>query len=96
MPSWAPAQATIAQVDVGWRGPWRSEHPLPYVRDGPCREEAGQAWGGATPHVRATLRHGLLSLFGSHGSTNMAATFRHLGASVSRTLAFLGCPRPAT
>lgn len=93
--SLVPAQANVAQLEAWWRGHWRIENQLHYVRDVTCREDAGQAHVGATAQVLAALRNGLLSLLRRLGWTNMAAAFRHLGASVPRVFTFLGCPAPA-
>lgn len=93
--SLAPAQASVAQLEAWWRGHWRIENQLHYVRDVTCREDAGQAHVGDTAHVLAALRNGLLSLLRRLGWTNMAAAFRHLAASVPRVFTLLGCPPPA-
>lgn len=94
--SLAPAQASVAQLEAWWRGHWRIENQLHYVRDVTCHEDAGQAYRGATAQVLAALRNGLLSLLRRRGWTNMAAAFRHLAASVARVFTLLGCPAPAT
>ena len=94
--SLAPAQASVAQLEAWWRGHWRIENQLHYVRDVTCREDAGHAYVGATAQVLAALRNGLLSLLRRQGCTNMAAAFRHTGASVPRAFTLLGCPAPAT
>lgn len=94
--SLAPAQASVAQLEAWWRGHWHIENQLHYVRDVTCREDAGQAYVGATAQVLAALRNGLLSLLRRRGWTNMAAAFRHVAASVAHVFTLLGCPPPAT
>lgn len=94
--SLAPAQASAAQLEAWWRGHWHIENQLHYVRDVTCREDAGQAHVGATAHILAALRNGLLSLLRRLGWTNMAAGFRHVAASGAHVFTVLGCPVPAT
>ena len=84
------ALAAPEALEAAWRGHWRIENQLHYVRDVTCQEDAGQAHRGSTPQALAALRNGLLSLLRRHGHTQMAAAFRHLGASVPRALRFLG------
>jgi predicted transposase YbfD/YdcC len=87
-------QAGVAELEALWRGHWTIENQSHYVRDVTCREDAGQAWRGQTPQTLAALRNGALALFRLAGWTNMAAAFRHAGASVARAFTLLGCSPP--
>jgi predicted transposase YbfD/YdcC len=88
--------AGAADLEAFWRGHWTIENQVHYVRDVTCREDAGQAYQGATAQVLAALRNGVLSRLRLAGWTNLAAALRHLGASVPRVLAFLGRLLPAS
>ncbi len=91
-----PATVLPAALEAAWRGHWTIENRLHYVRDVTWGEDAGQAHCGSTPQARAALRNGLLSLLRRCGYTQIASALRHLGASVPRTLRFLGCSRRIT
>jgi hypothetical protein len=90
----APAQVEGANLEALWRGHWTIENQSHYVRDVTCYEDAGQAWRGQPSHALAALRNGALALFRLAGWTNMAAAFRHAGASVARAFTLLGCSPP--
>lgn len=91
-----PATVLPAALEAAWRGHWTIENRLHYVRDVTWGEDAGQAYRGSTPQALAALRNGLLSLLRRRGYTQIASALRHLGASVPRTLRFLGCSRLPT
>jgi hypothetical protein len=42
------------------------------------------------PHALAAWRNAILTLFRKHGWTNIAAAFRHYGASVQHALELIG------
>lgn len=63
-----------------------------YVRDVTLGEDAGQAWMGATPHVLAALRDGLLALLRALDWTTIVDALRHDGAYVHRALHLLATP----
>lgn len=92
--SLTPEQADLATLETFWRGHWTIENQSHHVRDVTCHEDAGQAWVGQTPQALAALRNGALALFRLAGWTNMAAAFRHVGASVARAFTLLGCAPP--
>jgi len=85
-----PEQAGAAQIERLWRGHWTIENRNHYVRDVTMGEDACQIHTGNTPHALAALRNAILSLFRWKGWTNIAAAFRHYGASVLRTLELIG------
>jgi len=91
-----PARVLPPALEAAWRGHWTIENRLHYVRDVTWGEDAGQAHCGSTPQALAALRNGLLSLLRRCGYTQIASARRHLGASVPRTLRFLGCSRHIT
>ena len=89
--SLTPEQAGLMELETLWRGHWSIENQSHYVRDVTCHEDAGQARLGQTPQTLAALRNGVLAMFRLAGWTNMAAAFRHVGASVTRAFTLLGC-----
>lgn len=83
----------VRQLAAWWRGHWTIENRVHYVRDVTFAEDGGQARAGATPHVLAALRNGVLTLLRHLGHTNIAAALRHYGASPVRALRLVGlCP----
>lgn len=86
-------EAGVAHLAAWWRGHWAIENRVHYVRDVTLAEDAGQARAGATPHVLAALRNGVLTLLRSLGHVNIAAALRHYAASAQRALHLIGlCP----
>jgi predicted transposase YbfD/YdcC len=83
-------QAGPMQLETLCRGHWTIENRVHYVRDVTMGEDANQTHVGHAPHALAALRNAILSLFRRHGWTNIAAAFRHYGASVSRALELIG------
>jgi len=55
-----PDEGAAAVVEAFWRGHWTIENRLHDVRDVTFGEDAGHAAQGATAHVLAALRNGLL------------------------------------
>lgn len=80
----------VGQLEGYWRGHWRIENQLHYVRDETLREDRGQAHTGATAHALAALRNAILTCLRQHGWTNIADALRHYGAMPGRALALLG------
>jgi predicted transposase YbfD/YdcC len=85
-------QAGPIQLETLCRGHWTIENRVHYVRDVTMGEDANQTHVGHAPHALAALRNAILSLFRQHGWTNIAAAFRHYGASVSPALELIGVP----
>ncbi len=85
-------EANAAQLEGLWRGHWRIEHTVQYVRDVTLGEDAGQIHVGNAPHVLAALRNGLLSLLRSKGATSIADALRHYGASLQQAFELIGVP----
>jgi len=87
-------QVGPVQLETLCRGHWTIENRVHHVRDVTMGEDANQTHVGHAPHALAALRNAILSLFRRHGWTNIAAAFRHYGASVSQALELIGA-RPA-
>jgi len=83
-------QAGPLQLETLCRGHWTIENRVHYVRDVTMGEDANQTHVGHAPQALAALRNAILSLFRQHGWTNIAAAFRHYGASVRRALELIG------
>jgi len=83
-------QAGPVQLETLCRGHWTIENRVHHVRDVTMGEDANQTHVGHAPHALAALRNAILSLFRRHAWTNIAAAFRHYGASVERVLALIG------
>jgi predicted transposase YbfD/YdcC len=85
-----PDEADAASIEAFWRGHWTIENQLHYIRDVSFGEDAGHAAQGATAHVLATLRNGLLALFRRAGWTSVPDALAHYGASVVRAFTLIG------
>lgn len=83
-------QASAAQIESLWRGHWTIENRLHYVRDVTMGEDTCQIHRNTIPHVLATLRNAIISLFRVSGWSNIADAIRHFGASVYRPLQLIG------
>jgi predicted transposase YbfD/YdcC len=83
-------QVGPVQLETLCRGHWTIENRVHYVRDVTMGEDANQTRVGHAPHALAARRNAILSLFRRHGWTNIAAAFRHYGASVSSALELIG------
>ena len=73
-----------------WRGHWRIENQLHYVRDVTFGEDASQVRTGAAPQVLAALRNAVLGLLRQAGCTNIAASLRSTAWQPGAALRFLG------
>jgi predicted transposase YbfD/YdcC len=88
--SMTPEEAGAATIEALWRGHWTIENRLHYVRDVSFGEDAGHAAQGATAHVLAALRNGLLLLFRQAHWPSVPDALAHYGASVARAVALIG------
>ena len=77
-----------------WRGHWRIENQLHYVRDVTFGEDASPVRTGAAPEVLAALRNTVLALLRHAGCTNIAAALRATVWSPGAALRFLGFNPP--
>lgn len=74
-----------------WRGHWRIENQLHYVRDVTLGEDASQVRTGAAPQVLAILRNLVLALLRNAGYANIAAALRqHAWSQPLSALRLLG------
>src|SRR6266508_1303097 len=88
--SLTPDEADAATIEAFWRGHWTIENQLHYIRDVTFGEDAGHAGQGATAHVLAALRNGLLRLFRHAHWTSIPDALAHYGASVVRAFTLIG------
>jgi predicted transposase YbfD/YdcC len=88
--SLTPDEADAATIEAFWRGHWTIENRLHYIRDVTFGEDAGHAAQGATAHVLATLRNGLLRLFRQGHWSSIPDALAHYGASVVRAFTLIG------
>jgi predicted transposase YbfD/YdcC len=88
--SLTPDEADAATIEAFWRGHWTIENRLHYIRDVTFGEDAGHAAQGATAHVLATLRNGLLRLFRHAHWSSIPDALAHYGASVVRAFTLIG------
>jgi predicted transposase YbfD/YdcC len=77
-----------------WRGHWRIENQLPYVRDVTFGEDASSVRSGAAPQVLAALRNAVLALLRHASCTNIAAALRANAWAPGAALRFLGLTVP--
>lgn len=85
-----PDEAGAAVIEAFWRGHWTIENRLHYIRDVTFGEDAGHAAQGATAHVLATLRNGLLYLFRQAHWISVPDALAHYGAAVVRAFTLIG------
>ena len=71
-PEWADA-ATLLEW---WRGHWKIENQLHWVRDVTLGEDASRIRTGSAPQALAGLRNAAISLLRLLGETNIAAALR--------------------
>jgi predicted transposase YbfD/YdcC len=76
-------------VDL-WRGHWRIENRLHWVRDESLGEDASQVRTGAAPEVMAAIGNVVLSLLRWAGASNIAAARRHYSWKATEALALIG------
>ena len=77
-----------------WRGHWRIENQVHWVRDVTFDEDRSQVRTDAAPQVMAALRNLVIGLVRQTGAVNIAAALRHYSWNVSEALLLLGLPFP--
>lgn len=85
-----PAVGTPEVLEGLWRGHWRIENQVHYVRDVTMGEDAGQAHTGSTAQALAAVRNALLALLRRAGWTNIADALRTYAASIDAALQLIG------
>ena len=77
-----------------WRGHWRIENQVHWVRNVTFDEDRSQVRTDAAPQVMAALRNLVIGLVRQTGAVNIAAALRHYNWKVSEALPLLGLPFP--
>ena len=90
--SLSPAQAGPQALLNLWRGHWKIENQLHWVRDVSMGEDDSQVRTGSAPQVMAALRNVALNLLRWSGASNIAAARRHYGWKPVEALALIGLP----
>lgn len=83
-------RAGVDQLQVLWRGHWRIENKLHYVRDVTFGEDLSQVRLGSAPEVMAGLRNIVLGLLHLAKVENVAATLRRNARHPNEALALMG------
>lgn len=85
-----PALADAARLEQLWRGHWRIENSLHYVRDVTLGEDTCHVRSGRAPANLAACRNAALNLLRQTGVTNVAAALRRHAMYPCQALALLG------
>jgi predicted transposase YbfD/YdcC len=85
-----PERATPAQLLALWRGHWRIENQLHYIRDVTFDEDRATVRAGHAPQVMAAFRNTALGLLRRLGATNLASACRRGAARPALALAAVG------
>jgi predicted transposase YbfD/YdcC len=88
--SLTPAQASIEQLETLWRGHWKIENCVHYVRDVTMGEDACQVHAGSLPRALAALRNAALALLRHAGHVSIAEALRKCDASPTYSLKLIG------
>ena len=92
--SLTPEEAGPARLIKLWRGHWRIENQVHWVRDVTFDEDRSQVRTGAAPQVMAAFRNVVIGLLRRTGTRNIAAALRHYAWKPLATLELLGFPIP--
>jgi hypothetical protein len=85
-----PEQANAADLLQWWRGHWRIENQLHWVRDVVLGEDRCRVRTGQAPQVLATLRNAALNWLRLNGYREITATLRTFAFRPDRLLQTLG------
>jgi predicted transposase YbfD/YdcC len=88
--SLSPKRADPTMLQALWRGHWRIENKLHYVRDVTFGEDLSQVRLGSAPQVMAALRNVVLGLLHLAGVENIAARLRRNARHPHEALATMG------
>ncbi len=88
--SLGPEQASPHELIRLWRGHWKIENQLHWVRDVTFDEDRSQVRAGHIAQVMAAFRNAAISLMRSLGATNIAAACRKYAAQPALALAAVG------
>ena len=92
--SLTPEKADPARLLGLWRGHWRIENQVHWVRDVTFDEDRSQVRTGAAPQVMAGLRNAVIGILRRTGSQNIAASLRRYSWNLTASLSLLGLPTP--
>ena len=92
--SLTPEEAGPARLLRLWRGHWRIENRLHWVRDVTFDEDRSQVRTGAVPQVMAAFRNAVTGLLRRTGTRNIAAALRHYAWKPLAALNLLGFQLP--
>lgn len=83
-------QADAERLLTWWRGLWKIENGLHWVRDMTFGEDACRIRTGVAPQILAALRNAVISCFRADKTDNIAATLREFAWNPQRLFAKLG------
>lgn len=83
-------QADARRLSKWWRGHWKIENSLHWVRDMTLGEDASRIRTGDAPQNMAAIRNALISCFHIEKIENIAATIREYAWNPQRLFAKLG------
>lgn len=84
-----PQEATPRQLLTLWRGHWKIENQLHWVRDVTFDEDRCQVRSGSAPQVLAALRNLVIGILHYQGKSNIAAALRRYSVHPSEAIALL-------
>ncbi len=83
-------QADARRLSTWWRGQWKIENCLHWVRDMTLGEDASRIRTGNAPQNMAAIRNAIISCFRVEKIENIAATIREYAWNPQRLFAKLG------
>ncbi len=83
-------RADAERLSTWWRGQWRIENSLHWVRDVTLGEDASRIRTGDAPQNMAAIRNAIISCFHVEKIENIAATLREYAWNPQRLFAKLG------
>ena len=89
-----PEQEGPARLLKLWRGHWRIENQVHWVRDVTFDEDRSQVPTGAAPQAMATLRNAVIGLLRRTGSQTIASALNRYSWNPTASLSLLGLPIP--
>lgn len=84
------SRAGAAQLLTWWRGHWRIENELHWVRDVVLGEDGCRIRSGSAPQAMSALRNAALNLLRASGVTEITRSLRENAYRVDRLFARLG------
>ncbi len=87
--SLAPSQLDLAKILQRWRGHWRIENCLHWVKAVVLKEDASRVRTGQAPLILATLRNALVSCLRAFGFDSITQGRRHFALNFEDAVAFI-------